>query len=309
VTDRAGRPAVDHDVTLSLLGTRPVTDVFYRERTDTNGECRAVFFPPRGVERSHVIAWAMIPTVRGAYPDWAADDLSVPVRGQTGRDPADYRLNIVRAPAPPVIDGQRDEAWDAADPLDLSWQPGGPPRIHVTGRWSGNDDLSGKIHCLWDTNALYVLGEIRDTEPAHNPWEGAELWKGDNLEFYLGREGPGSRPDGYLDTDYQFVLAPGGKTWVYGQAEQGTRNQPLRETDIAVRGRENGYVIEARVPWSNFSFSPRSGDDLRMEVSLTDYESGQAYPTKLFWATSGQAYATVRDWGRAVLAAGAGRSD
>ena len=148
---------------------------------------------------------------------------------------------------------------------------------------------------------LYFFLDITDQTPAQNSWTNSDLWRGDGVEVYLGTDAESDAGNGYASSDYQFVLAPEAKTWVYDQALGGTRDNPLEGVEFVTVLTDHGYAMEIRIPWANFMYKPTAGDKLRVEFVLNDVEKEQEMPTKLIWASFGDAYRSSRGWGRAVL--------
>ncbi|MBN1269950.1 MAG: hypothetical protein JXB04_10195, partial [Kiritimatiellae bacterium] len=231
VRDAAGAPAANVPVGLSVLQVRPEMDVSYFERTDSNGVFSVVYFPPRGGPVSHLMAWAVCDTTRDGCPAYAAADLSLLLAGMPERDRAAHRITFCRAESAPAVDGRLDAAYGGRPSLDLMYHDGVVPEFEVRGRWYGNRDLSAGVYGTWDDEALYLFVEVKDTDPANNRWAKDEIWKGDGLEVHLGTD-PAAPAEAYAPTDYQFILAPRDKTWVYGQASGGTRNGPLKDVEM-----------------------------------------------------------------------------
>ncbi|NCC52688.1 MAG: hypothetical protein EOM20_15920, partial [Spartobacteria bacterium] len=300
VTDPSGCPVADWPVKISTLQTRPVVDTHYEGVTDTNGQY-TIRILPDGEPGSHLIVWGACDTRRGGCPDHDAQSLVIPLMEKPPRNPADYTIRIPRMTRKPVIDGRRDEVWGTAPVLDLSVPDEGPVHVRIRGAWQGNEDLSGRIFARWDEKNLYLLAEVRDASPAQNNGHDADIWRGDGLELFLGINPHREDKNTYSDTDFQFILAPDAKTWIYGQASGGTRNASADGVEIAVLPDQDGYGLEACVPWNNFAFVPREGDEIDVEFNLNNMVDGQGLPTKIFWATDGNAYRSPEGWGRAVL--------
>ena len=300
MTDPDGVPISNWPVKISTLQTTPTVDSHYEGVTGTNGEYR-IQVTPNGEDKSHLIIWAACDTFRGLCPDYAAQVLVVPLNERPPRNPDDYNVGIRHLSEQPEIDGKREELWGEIPLVDLSLPDSGDSKVLIRGIWDGNDDFSGAIYARWDEEALYLLADVRDASPMQNKWNNAEVWRGDGLEIFMGTNPDLEGRNTYSDTDFQFILAPEGKTWIYGQASGGVRDAAMDGIEIVTRPDKEGYVLEARIPWSNFAFVPHDGDEIKVEFNLNNAVEGQGLPTKFFWATDGNAYRSPEGWGRAVL--------
>lgn len=300
LNDPAGNPLAGQPVRLSLLQTTPVSDTFYNGITDEQGRFAVIHCPARGSGRHHVTAWAGFRNA-GHEALYAADTVSVAMEGSTVYGPESHRSTFMYTAEPPLIDGEEDMCWQKSAPVAIALNGHPDQPVYIRGRWRGNDHFSGTIRSLWDHHNVYFFADIRDTTPAENDEQGADLWRGDGIELFLSTRPSETASDTYSSADYQFILAPNNKTWMYGQAAGGVRNAALRDVEVVTRTSGDGYRIEARIPWTNFEYSPTEDAVLGIEFVLNNRMPGQGVPTKIMWASAGEAYRTPAKWGRALL--------
>jgi len=164
---------------------------------------------------------------------------------------------------PPVIDGYiEDRAWLESARVWDAWDPRLP-------------DNHARFYLAWDERCLYFAADVTDANVTgtqrgrKNP-----VWEDDGVEFYIDL-GDGTDVRRTPDT-YQFGFsAAGGVNWTRGTAggerpafpghdwpptwtstlewatrlKKGTTANMSGDTDA-------GYVVEARVPWSDFGQGP-----------------------------------------------------
>jgi hypothetical protein len=294
-------PVMQQPIMISILQSRPLSDTLYRGMTDSNGCFSVYYFPPRSCPRAHLIAWAGTRFTHTDCQVFAADDVTVPLPAMPVPEAALYQTAFHYTDREPVIDGQRDDLWPRRPTVELSVTSLEHTVLTVKGQWFGNQDLSGSVYALWDEEALYLFADIQDDTPMHNPWDNQEIWRGDAMEIFLGLAAKTAHDYRYSNTDFQFILAPESKTWIYGQAAGGVRDEPIRDVEMVAVPSEREYRMEARIPWENFDLIPVTGQLLRVEFNLNDTVSGQGLPTKMLWATSGDAYRSTAHWGQAEL--------
>jgi hypothetical protein len=129
----------------------------------------------------------------------------------------------------------------------------------------------------WDKNYLYLGVRVIDATYVQNA-SGANLYKGDSVEILLDTN---VSADYYLASlssdDYQLGISPGSPTagqnmaaylW-YPASAEGPRGNVL----IAARPRDDGYVIEAAIPWGIFGVTPFNGQHFGFAFSVSDNDN------------------------------------
>lgn len=191
-----------------------------------------------------------------------------------------------------TIDGKLDEpAWQSAastGPL-VDVGSGAPnPRIAV----------QGSVKLLWDDKFLYAGFDVQDATirggyPADAP--DPHLWERDTVEIMIDPDGDGDNKDYYeiqinpqnLVFDSQFDgynLPRGGPQGPFGHQEWSA----ALESAVVLRGtidkdddKDDGYVVEARIPWTSFAKAkktpPAPGDSWRMNFYAMQNNGGVAW--------------------------------
>ena len=166
----------------------------------------------------------------------------------------------------PAIDGRLSE-W-GGDSIQI------PYLVFGNNKWDNGEDLSGAFVIGWDEKNLYVGATVTDEDYVQNA-SGEDLYLGDSIEILLdtnlaadfygsslseddfqlgispGREEPGDSPEAYL--------------W-FPRSLDGGRG----EVQIAGRRVEDGYVVEAAIPWSVFGITPQAGVHYGFAFSISD---------------------------------------
>lgn len=145
------------------------------------------------------------------------------------------------------------------------------------GDHKGAGDLSARVRVGWDKNYLYLGVRVIDDTYVQNA-SGANIYKGDSIEILLDTN---VSADYYLASlssdDYQLGISPGSPAagqnmaaylW-YPASAEGPRGNTL----IAARARDDGYVIEAAIPWGIFSVTPFNGQHFGFAFSVSDNDN------------------------------------
>jgi hypothetical protein len=202
------------------------------------------------------------------------------------------RVSRLEAGTKLVIDGQLDEdAWKTAAKT-------GPFVNASTGDVNRSQELGGSAQLLWDQAALYVGFDVRDTKvvgdfPPNS--KDPHLWTKDTVEIMVDPDGDGDNRDYYEIQINPQNLVFDSRFDRYNQPKQepdgpfGHQDWSARlESAVKVRGtinddgdQDQGYVVEARIPWSAFDRAkhapPRTGDTWRMNFYVMQNNGGYAW--------------------------------
>ena len=203
-------------------------------------------------------------------------------------------VTVTRLPAgaTATIDGVLDEPWWASAPKV-------GPFVDV-GSGKPNPKLPTQGHALlaWDEAHLYVGFEVADRD-VRGGWpadaKDPHLWEKDTTEVMLDPDGDGDNKDYYeiqvnpqglvFDTRYDAYNSPNGagkgpfghEEWTAGLTAavkvRGTMDQP--------GDADEGYTVEAKIPWASFEKAkrapPASGDTWRMNFYAMQDNGGTAW--------------------------------
>ncbi|HHX40114.1 MAG TPA: hypothetical protein GX715_09135 [Armatimonadetes bacterium] len=191
---------------------------------------------------------------------------------------------------PPSVDGRLGE-WQAS-----RWGRVIETRQHATfgaEHWKGAGDLSARVWFGWDAANLYLAADVRDDVVEQSLRAGA-LFRGDHIELFV-RTRPESRPaERFTEEDWQFGFSPGNFSstgdrladiapegvvfWPANTAVEGMRVAALRT--------EAGYTLEASIPLAALGVKPEVGQELAVEVAISDSDGGSGQQTLLTLATA-----------------------
>jgi len=225
----------------------------------------------------------------------ATPQSGVPSQTSVSRDATGIPdLTVTRLPPgnPILIDGKLDEP---------AWRNAGSTGEFVNvanGARNENPTLGGRAWLAWDHDYLYLAIDIHDANirgdfppDASDPhlWteSAAEVMidpdgDGDNRDYYEIQIGPQNLIfDSQFDTYNQPRSLPNGpfghQEWTAGAQTAVT----LRGTLGDSKDVDDGYTIEARIPWRSFgkanSAPPRSGDTWRMNFYAMRNNGGLAW--------------------------------
>jgi hypothetical protein len=197
----------------------------------------------------------------------------------------------------PTIDGVFDE-WDLE-------------RYPVTSvvfgksRWGGADDLSATVMVGWDDNYLYIAARVKDDHYVQGA-TGKNLFKGDSVEILLDVN---VAKDYYLaqlnGDDYQIGISPGATPgtspeaylW-YPKSKEGS----YQTIKIAATTTDNGYRVEAKIPWEIFGIKPNIGQHYGFAFSVSDNDkSGENVQQSMVSNVPGRTLTDPTTWGDLTL--------
>ena len=141
----------------------------------------------------------------------------------------------------------------------------------------GSNDLSGRAMVGWDEANLYLGIRVLDQKYVQNAG-GTNLYKGDSLDILLDTDVAGDFYLGALNKDdFQLGISPGSPSpnqepeaylWFPKEIERSPEG-----IKISARAREDGYVVEAAIPWSLFDIKPFDGQHFGFVFSISDNDN------------------------------------
>lgn len=157
-----------------------------------------------------------------------------------------------------TIDGKADAAeWDGAAKIVLD-----RPELDGVGgspNWKGAENFSGTYSFKYDENALYVLGQVKDTTPRLNTTEdGVAYWNGDGVEIFLGLdETDPERMACAEGTDFQVGVGLGKTPGWAILAPAGSSLDPIGDNIKFGPDAADGYTFELAIPWNRLDASAK----------------------------------------------------
>lgn len=194
-----------------------------------------------------------------------------------------------------VIDGRPADWGDRGFRVEVMKDEGG--------RYLPAADFDAGFRLGWDDEGFLVLARARDDVFVEAGSE-AELWRLDGAEMFLATRKNG--PD-----MVQPCITPGMDTnfpslrWHIHDYRQDPALTAVTATVEAASSRTaDGYVIEARIPWTDLGLRPAVGDEVAFQIYLNDAD-GPEKKISVKWFPRGETHADTKNMHRVVLSTNA----
>lgn len=184
----------------------------------------------------------------------------------------------VYAEEKPVIDGVVGVTeWSRSSWVGASQEKD----IQLEAEWSGADDLSFSTTSMWDEEAFYFLGIVRDDVHMTTSTGPDKLWQADSFQIGIV---DGIRRDGFSTSVYtEFTL---GHNPDYGDLvyrHKSLLNIPLgiaETAEVVVKRYDKYTVYEAKIPWSEIfeeGYEAKESDEWRFSSIANDQDGYGRY--------------------------------
>ena len=151
--------------------------------------------------------------------------------------------------------------------------------------WKGPNDLSAKIYLMWDEKFMYMYAKVIDKFPLVNSQTKGDIWNGDAIEMVV--------PNYQIGFGTGDGMANKPSIWIW-QKNINSSGQIMATKSF----NPSGYVLEAKVPWSEIAtVAPKTGDALAFDIAVD--EADQTWERKMQFVWSGD-YMYYKDpdvWG------------
>ncbi|HEX8235155.1 MAG TPA: sugar-binding protein [Abditibacteriaceae bacterium] len=141
-------------------------------------------------------------------------------------------------------------------------------------------DASASLQLAWDARGLLVFVQVRDDVAREEKSD--NFWDKDSLEVFIASALGGS-------DSYQIVISPGIdafhtnlRTRIIDNRKNTTLITQALSTQVARWQNEEGYTLEALLPWKNLGIAPAAGREIAFQIVLNDSDGAEAR-TRLFW--------------------------
>ena len=194
---------------------------------------------------------------------------------------------IFKVSAPLTIDGTLEDVWNDANVKTID------ATKLLSGLVSNATDLSGYAKLLYDNTNLYFLAVVTD-EVKQNDSENS--YDDDQVELYIDADNAKSESYDANDCQYSFGWNDG---TVVGTIPATATKTGI--TYVAVAS-TNGYVIEAKLPWSTLKGTATADKLIGIDFMINDDDNSATRDAKVSWnsATDG-AYANASLFGTGKL--------
>ena len=186
-----------------------------------------------------------------------------------------------------IIDGTIDNAWD-----DANVKPMNAAKL-LSGTVTNAADLSGYAKLLWDNTNLYYLAVVTDNAKQN---DSPNSYDDDQVELYVDADNAKAAAYDANDCQYSFGWNDG---TVVGTIPATASTTGISYSSIATA---NGYVIEARLPWSTLKVTPAADKLVGIDFMINDDDDNGTRDGKMSWnSATDEAYQNASLFGTGKL--------
>jgi hypothetical protein len=167
-------------------------------------------------------------------------------------------VRILEVASAPAIDGAVEGLWNAAD----TYSPGQT----LVGSVSGADDLSCEARFMWDADNLYCLFDVVD-DVKETGFSGDQNYHNDGIELYIDADN--SKSGSYDDNDFLYRFM-----WDVADPYE-SKHSATQQVRLGQEDTDNGYRIEAAIPWQTLGVSVQQGDLIGIDVHINDNDGSE----------------------------------
>lgn len=215
-----------------------------------------------------------------------------PPADQTGSSQA----IAVRLSSPPTINGNLSD-WPDAPTTQSS---------HVVHRADGvtrSPTALATWRLGWDDTHLYVITAVTDDIHVQTQ-QGSQVFRGDSLELQI-ETNPNRNASSLGPSNFQIALSPGNFSDIppsafrfQGNAQGQMRDALGHSIVVAANQTDEGYIVEAAIPWADLNMTATAGLTLRVALNLNDNDTpGTARQEMMLSNVSTRQYANPLSWG------------
>jgi len=175
-------------------------------------------------------------------------------------------VSIPQAARAPVIDGNPDDAWAGVPSHTIDHTAYAPVASEA--------DLSAGFKAMYDKEALYLLVDVADDRLTS---DSMEFWLDDGVEVFIDADN--SKSNVYGENDYQYHFDWDGSSPAVGE----THHNKTAGVQYAFARTDDGYRLEAKLPWSTLGTTPAAGVKIGLDVQVNDDDDGGDRDTKRMW--------------------------
>ena len=142
------------------------------------------------------------------------------------------------------------------------------------------EENESRIRLAWDETYLYLFAEVLD-DVLSVPNRGAQIFRNDAVNLNISVLGAdGSVSEEADEDDHQLTLSPLDPAAAIAESAHyivGGRTVSIAFADvIAIPGADAGYVLEARIRWSEIGvFDPQPGEQFGLLLTVFDNDGEQ----------------------------------
>ena len=210
-------------------------------------------------------------------------------------------VEVGQMAATPLIDGNLDE-WLGLPSFESQYL------VYSVNGWDGTDDVTATWRLGWDSSHLFVAVQVEDNMHVQTQ-TGNQIFKGDSISVQIdsdleGDFGPQLSPD-----DYQVNLSPGDFVSIppstfrfQGTSSGGAVDAPGHGIAVAAQQTEQGYNLEAAIPWQDIGVTPAAGLVIGAAFNINDNDTpGTAVQEVMKSHVAARAFRDPTSWGSLTL--------
>jgi hypothetical protein len=193
----------------------------------------------------------------------------------------------------PSIDGKFNE-WEGLDGVHV--------RRMVYGGLFDPANTDGYFKLRADSEYIYLYANVTDNDAAPNAYAASQAWRGDSIEFFFGTD---LMPHTfYKQSDHRVRIIPKSKTAIYSY-DLAINDVSMKNDEIkcAIVFDDNGYTIEARLPFSLMGIkSLKPKQKVRCDFQINDADGGKERTRLIHWnSPKDNTYLDASAWGDGVV--------
>jgi hypothetical protein len=168
---------------------------------------------------------------------------------------------------------------------------------------AGSSDSSALVMLGWNDEFLFVAAQVQDDRYVQNA-SGNKLFQGDHLEILLDKGGYNAAEE-LTSQHYQLGLSLGSdmKNPEYYLWYPVSKRGSSAAIQIAGTHTSDGYILEAKIPWTVFDGKPKTGQPHGFALSIGDNDDPNQNMMKSLISSAPKRKLTVPStWGRLYFA-------
>ena len=157
-------------------------------------------------------------------------------------------------------------------------------------KWQSGKDLSAKIKLAYRPEGLYIGAKVTD-DKFFQTQEGVKMYMGDHIEILFDTLiGIDNARDNFGSGQYHLMLSPGDLNSKNPKAEAAMvfpERRSIKNAVIAARKTDDGYELEAMLPWQEFGIKAPVAQDKKLigiDIVVSDTDSHVVRQDKILFA-------------------------
>ncbi|HDQ45847.1 MAG TPA: T9SS type A sorting domain-containing protein [bacterium] len=197
-------------------------------------------------------------------------------------------LQIPRAAAPPVLDGELDGAWLTAPIIKCDTYTSQDPDAPEANDPDDFLDNTVEARAMWDDEFFYFFARVIDDEISTSS---TDSWMNDSFEIYFDGENNKKETSGYDDVTVQW-------RWVFDEA---AGNPGSGTEEFAWVVTDYGYDFELKIPLADLPMPLAADHEFGFEIQHNDRDNEDRDHLARWWHTSNLSWNNASYFGNAML--------